>query len=90
MRQPQPISPVCYDEMIMGQPRSTSVLTPYHKSVFPPRGPHGIPNQSLSHSAGPFTDVVMLMEDLMPFFSGALCSEPWLLVLLLGLFPGLS
>ena len=44
--------------MIMGQPRSTSVLTPYHKSVFPPRGPHGIPNQSLSHSAGPFTDVV--------------------------------
>ena len=31
-----------------------------------------------------------LMEDLMPFFFGALCSEPWLLVLLLGLFPGLS
>jgi hypothetical protein len=30
------------------------------------------------------------MEDLMPFFFGALCSEPWLLVLLLGLFPGLS
>ncbi|KAJ1076734.1 hypothetical protein K5549_010052 [Capra hircus] len=44
--------------MIMSQPGSTSVLTPYHKSVFPPRGPHGIPNQSLSHSAGPFTDVV--------------------------------
>ena len=31
-----------------------------------------------------------LMEDLMPFFSGALCSESWLLVLLLGLFLGLS
>ncbi|KAB0384886.1 hypothetical protein FD755_006803 [Muntiacus reevesi] len=44
--------------MIVGQPRSTITLTPYHKSVFPPHDPHGIPNQSLSHSAGPFTDVV--------------------------------
>lgn len=30
------------------------------------------------------------MEDLMPFFLGALCSESWLLLLLLGLLTGPS
>lgn len=30
------------------------------------------------------------MEDLMPFFFGALCSESWLLLLLLGLLTGPS
>lgn len=51
------------------------------------------PNASLLGCSGrPFSFLrnKRLMEDLMPFFFGALCSEPWLLVLLLGLFPGLS
>ena len=30
------------------------------------------------------------MEDLMPFFFGAFCSDSWLLLLLLGLPPGPS
>lgn len=36
----------------------TSLLTPDHKSVFLLNDPPEIPNQSLSHSTGPFTDVV--------------------------------
>ena len=51
------------------------------------------PNISLLGCSGqPFSFLrnKRLMEDLMPFFFRALCSESWLLVLLLGLFPGLS
>ena len=51
------------------------------------------PNASLpGYSSRPFSFLQNKrpMEDFMPFFFGALCSESCLLVLLLGLFPGLS